>query len=62
MDRYISRRAPARSDWIDDHRGVDALSREVHDPGEVETGLIDVGGNKIVRVMDTIGFVRFDED
>lgn len=50
-----------RSDWSDDHRGVDSLAREIIETDEtIDIGLTDRFGNKIVarQRRDPVGFIR----
>lgn len=57
--RYIVR---PRQTIYDDLRETPMLeARTVHEPGPLDTGIVDVDGNRIYRVMSPIGFVELKE-
>jgi hypothetical protein len=60
MPRYVTLR-PRSATW-DDLRETPSLEgRTVFEPEAVDTGLLDKGGTPIYRIMDRIGFVRFED-
>jgi hypothetical protein len=62
MSRYFTRRMVhrPRADWLDDDSPL-IPSLEVDDHEAVETGIIDLEGNPILRAPNPMGFGR-DED
>lgn len=53
---YQLERKPATMWW--DANASDSLAKTFYEPEPHFTGIIDRDGNRIMRVMDTIGFVR----
>lgn len=54
MARYFA----ADDDAWAEVRAGDYLSKDVHEPEPVKTGILDKDGRPIFRTIDPIGFVR----
>ena len=58
MARYVSTRPPLRADWWQTQPPPPLPHPQVFVGDPVDTGLLDVAGNKIMKLPDEIGFIR----
>lgn len=59
MARYFTAPRAARADWSDDYPLLPDIHVPEHRP--VDTGLVDVRGDPIMRAPNPMGFGRDDE-
>ena len=60
MPRYVTLR-PRSATWDDLQETPSLEGKTVFEPDAVDTGLLDKEGRTLFRIMDQIGFVRFED-
>lgn len=62
MSRYVTRRpSPARA-WFEPTPAPPLPHPQSYVSDPVETGVLDVDGNKIFRMPDAVGFLRLKDE